>query len=196
MSSDRAPESLVSAWQQQPTSGFRMVPSDFARNMRADARKSRRQFGIGLVLSTLLTLWSGAVLFAEDDPILRVGAALTMLALVFSAAQIVVHIRRVRAVRFDVDRTSAPSLASARAYLRTRRVLHSGRWLWSRVVLLFPGPPLVFYGGTRNDSNSGVVFLVVWIWLLVVAVVVQRSATRRYDRLLHGLDDIECDSPV
>lgn len=197
MSSDGAPDSLVSAWQQQQSSGFRLVPADFARNVRADVRKSRRWLGICLALCAFLVLWSGAMTIAEVDPIMRLGAVLTIAGLLFSAAQIGIHLRRVRAARFAVDRASVPSLAYARAYLTTRREIHSGPWLWWRVILLFPGPPIFFYGGAPDGSNSWLVSLVVWTGLLVVAVfVTQRGAARSYDRLLRELDDIERQSPV
>ncbi len=196
MSSDRAPASLVSAWQQQQSSGFRMVPSEFARHVRADVRTTRRWIGRGVVISAFLILWSGGLLLSEDDPLLLLGALLTLLALAFSVAQIGAHSRRVRTARFDADRTSVPSLAYARAYLSTRREFHRGRWLWSRVMFLFPGPPLVVYGA-RNESSAWIVFLLVWVGLLLAAVfVVQRRAERRYDHLLRELDDIERQSPV
>ena len=200
MSSDRAPDSLVSAWQDQPTSGFRMVPSDFARRIRKDVRQSRWGFWIGLVFLAVMIIWVGAALFAETDPIRRVGQVLAILALVVLVGQMFVLRRRIRAVRFDILRTTSPSLAAARAYLTTRRAFHSGRWLWSRVIALFPVLPVAAYGQLRTDPDvmgDMLSWMSVWIALLAFAVfVVQRGAARAYDRLLRELDDIERQSPM
>jgi uncharacterized membrane protein len=201
MSSDRAPDSLVSAWQEQPTTGFRMVPSDFARKLRRDLRWSRPAFGIWLVFFAVLAIVGGAKLFSATDPILQVGHSLSVLAVAFFVGQVLVLRRRVRAARFDVDRTTVPSLAAARKYLDARRAFHSGRWLWSRVIVLFPVVPVLSYGQLRGDSFTmqgyltGV--LVPWIALIVFAVfIVQHGAARSYQRLLRELDDIERHSPL
>src|SRR5687767_7179230 len=119
MPSDRAPDSLVAAWQEQPTTGFRMVPSDFARKIRKDMRYSPREFWIFLVVFAALIIRSGVKLFAATDPVLQTGYVLWIVALVFFVGQMFVLRRRVRAVRFDILRTTAPSLAAARSYLTT-----------------------------------------------------------------------------
>jgi hypothetical protein len=201
MSSDRAPDSLVSAWQEQPTTGFRMVPSNFARKVRGNVRWSRRGFSIGLVFFAVMIIWGGASFFSENDPVSRVGYVLWVLAIGVFVGQTYVLRGRVQAARFDVDRTTAPSLASTRAYLVTRRAFHSGRWLWARIAVMFPVVPILSYGQLRGDSFTiggyltGV--LAPWMALLAFAVfVVQRAAARGYDRLLGELDDIERYSPL
>jgi hypothetical protein len=200
MSSDRAPDSLVSAWQEQATTGFRMVPSDFARKVRRDVRWSRPAFWISLVLFALLIIVGGARLFSATDPVVRVGHFLSVLAVGFFAGQLFVLRQRVRAVRFDVGRMTVPSLAAARAYLNTRRAFHRGRWLWWRVIVLFPVVPILSYGQLRPDVDAmdyltGV--LAPWVALLAFAVfIVQRGAARSYQRLLRELDDIERQSPA
>lgn len=201
MSSDRAPESLVSTWQQQPTSGFRMVPSDFARKIRKDVRYAPWGFWIFLVFFAVIVIWGGVNLVAETDPVRRVGHVLWMLTGVFFAGQMFVLRRRVRAVRFDILRTTSPSLAAARAYLIARRAFHSGRWLWWRIIVLFPVVPILTYGTVRHGPVTvGGFFwgtMVPWVALLLLAVfVVQRGAARAYERLLRELDDIERHSPM
>lgn len=201
MSSDRAPDSLVSAWQQQPTSGFRMVPSDFARKIRRDVRASRWGFWVFLVFFAVVIIWGGANLFAETDPVRRVGHVLWILTGVVFTGQIFVLRRRVRAIRFNVDRTTAPSLAAARAYLITRGAFHSGRWLWSRILVLFPVVPILNWGTLRNEPDAIPRFLwgvmVPWVALAALAVfIVQRGGRRAYERLLRELDDIERQSPL
>lgn len=200
MSSDRAPASLVSAWLEQPTSGFRMVPVDFAKKIRRDVRYAPWGFWIFLVFFAMLIIRGGVKLFATTDPVLRTGYVLSIVALVLFVGQMFVLRRRVRAVRFDILRTTAPSLAAARAYLTTRRAFHSGRWLWSRVIVLFPVLPVAAYGQLRTDSGvmeDMLYWMSAWIALLAFAVfVVQRGAARAYDRLLRELDDIERQSPL
>jgi hypothetical protein len=201
MSSDRAPDSLMSAWQAQQTTGFRMVPSDFARKIRKDVRYAPWGFWIFLVFFAVTIISTGAKLFAETDPVRRVGFMLAILTLVFFVGQILVLRRRVRAVRSDVLRTTSPSLAAARAYLIARRAFHGGRWLWSRIVVIFPVVPVLSYGAVRNDPDLILPFLlgtmVPWVALLLFAVfIVQRGAARAYDRLLRELDDIERQSPL
>lgn len=200
MSSDRAPDSLVSAWQEQPTSGFRMVPSDVARKIRADARLSRRALGIGIAVFAAVFVVFGTMMVSQPDPVRRFAHVVQLLGIAFFVGQFIVHRRRVRAARFDVDRTTVPSLTSARAYLETRRVFHSGTWLWSRVAVLFPGPPIEIYGQARTGvipMEAVLPSLLTWVALLAFAAfVVQRREARNYERLLHELDDIEGHSPL
>ena len=126
---------------------------------------------------------------------------LAILSVVFFIGQILVLRRRVRAVRFDILRTTSPSLAAARAYLVTRRAFHRGRWLWWRIIVIFPVVPILGYGTLRNEPDAIPRFLwgvmVPWVALIVFAVsIVQRGAARAYERLLRELDDIERHSPI
>ena len=201
MPSDRAPDSLMAAWQEQPTSGFRMVPSVFARKVRADVRQARWAFWIFLVLLGGMIIWAGVQLLAEVDLVRRIGHVLAILAVVVFVGQMFILRRRVRAVRSDVLRTTSPSLAAARAYLTTRRAFHSGRWLWWRIIVLFPVVPILDWGVLRNEPDAIPRFLwgvmLPWTALIVFVVfIVQRGATRAYDRLLSELDDIERQSPL
>lgn len=201
MSSDRAPDSLVSAWQQQPTSGFRLVPSKFARTVRTDVRHARWGFWIFLVFFAVAAIWGGVNLFSETDPIRRVGHVLWILTCAFFTGQMFVLRRHVRAVRFDILRTTSPSLAAARAYLIARRAFHSGRWLWWRIAVMFPVVPVLDYEILLIEPDGIQRFLwgvmLPWVALLAFAAfIVQRGAARAYGRLLRELDDIERQSPV
>ena len=97
MSSDRAPDSLVSAWQQQPASGFRIVPSVVAGKIRKDARWSRRGFGIGLVFFAFAFVLFGALWTSQPDPIRRLAHVVQLVGIAVLVGQIVVHRQRVRA---------------------------------------------------------------------------------------------------
>lgn len=201
MSSERAPERLTSAWLEQPTSGFRMVPADFAKKIRRDVRVSRWGFWIFLVFFAVMIIWGGANLVAETDLVRRVGHVLWILTAVVLVGQMFVLRRRVRAVRFDILRTTSPSLGAARTYLITRRAFHRGRWLWWRTIVIFPVVPILDWGILRNEPDAIPRFLwgvmVPWVALAAFVVfVVQRGAARAYERLLRELDDIERQSPM
>jgi hypothetical protein len=200
MSSERASDSLVAAWQQQAASGFRMVPSDVAKKIRGDARWSRRGFGIGLGFLALAFILFGTLWASQPDPVRRLAHIVQLAGIVFFVGQLVVHRQRVRAARFDVDRMTVPSLTSARTYLETRRRFHRGTWLWARIAVLFPGPAIDIYAQVRAGvigAEAGWRALFIWVALLATAVfIVQRGVARRYERRLRELDDIERDSPV
>jgi uncharacterized membrane protein YhaH (DUF805 family) len=200
MSSDRAPESLVSLWQDQPTSGFKMVPADFAKRMRKEVRNWRRSMWGGVTLFAFAALTSGWGLYQETDAMERLGLLLTMLVFVFFTGQILVHIRRLRAARFSVDRTTAPSLASARTYLEMRRDFHRGVWLWSRVIVLYPVVPVHVYTNEHNNPDAMLIMLVcLLVWTALMALIVfgiQLRTAKGYDCQLRELDDIERLSPV
>jgi hypothetical protein len=199
MSADRTPETLTSVWLQQPTSGFRMVPSDFANRLRREVRSFRGWLAVGLLTIAVMAVLSGFKLVVEADPLRRAGLVLIGLAAGFFLAQVVVHLRRVRAVRFDAGRTTVPSLAAARAYLETRRAFHRGPWLWSRVIALCPGAPIVAWAELRAEPHAAWLmsaYVVGWGLLLALIVFgVQLREARRYDRQLRELDDIEQQSP-
>jgi hypothetical protein len=200
MSSDRAPDSVVFVWQGQPTNGFRLVPSDFARRIHADARWARRWFIVGLGFFASMFVMLATLVLSQSDPIRRLAHVVELVAVAFFVGQFVVHRRRVRAARFDVDRTTVPSLASARVYLATRRAFHSGQWLWARIVVLFPGPPIDLYGQVRTGVigvEAALWAMLAWVALLAAAAfIVQRRAARGYERQLRELDDIERLSPA
>lgn len=199
MSADSAPESLVAAWQRQTTSGFRMVPSDFAGRIRADARRARRGFSIAAVFFVVLFILFGTLLSSQPDPMRRFAHVVQLAGVVFFAGQFVIYWQRVRAARFDVDRTTAPSLSSARRYLETRRSFLGGFLLWTRIAVLFPGVSIDIYAQVRAgiiSTDAGVRALLIWVALLACAVTVERAMVRRYDRTLRELDEIEQGSPV
>jgi len=176
-----------------------MVPADFAKQIRADARQSRWGFWIFLGFFALAFVLFGYLWASQPDPVRRLAHVVQLACLVFFAGQFVVHRQRVRAARFDIDRTTVPSLASARAYLETRRAFHSGKWLWARIAVLFPGPPIDIYGQVLTGVigvAAGWQALLIWVALLAaVMFIVQRRVARGYDRLLYELNDIERDSP-
>ena len=199
MSVDRAPEGLVNAWQQQTAGGFRLVPSDVAGMIRADVRRARRWFTIGAVFFVVAFILFGTLLSSQTDPMRRFAHVVMFAGIVFFAAQFVILWQRVRAARFDVDRTTAPSLSSARRYLEIRRAFQSGSKVWIRLAVLFPGVPIDIYAQVRAgiiSTDAGVRALLMWVGLLAVIVTVERVTTRRYDRALRELDDIEHGSPV
>ena len=200
MSSDRALESLLAAWQQQTATGFRMVPAQLARRIRADARQSRRGFALGVLFLVSVFVLFGALLARQPDPIRRTAHLVELASMVFIAGQLAVQRRRVLDARFDVDRTTVPSVTSARAYLEARRQFHSGAWLWSRIAVLFPGPPIDIYAQVRSgiiSSDAGLRSLLLWIALLAaVMFIVQRGVARRYERALRELEELERQSPV
>ena len=200
MSSDHSLDSLLAAWQRQPASGFRMVPSDVAGKIRADARQSRRGFILYLGFLALVFILFGYFLITQPDPIRKLAHIVQLAGIVLFVGQLFAHMRRVRAVRFDTDRTTRPSLTSARSYLETRRAFHGGIWMWARIVALFPGPPIDMYAQVHAgiiSTDAGLRALLIWVaGLLAAAFVVQGPAARSYERRLRELDDIERESPL
>ena len=75
----------------------------------------------------------------------------------------------------------------------------NSRVAWTRIALLFPGPPIDIYGQVLTGVigvAAGWRSLLIWVALLAaVAFIVQRRVAHGYDRQLHELDDIERDSP-
>lgn len=200
MSSEQALERLITVWREQSTDGFKMVPADFAKRMRKEVRHWRRSTWGGVALFAAAAMFSGWQLFWEPDPLERLGLLLMALVFLFFTAQIVVHVRRLRAARFSVDRTTAPSLTSARAYLQIRRDFHEGKWLWSRVAVLYPVIPVRVYANVHNGSDTmATMVIAVVLWTAVIALIVfgiQLRTAKGYERQLRELDDIERVSPL
>jgi len=86
------------------------------------------------------------------------------------------------------------------SYLETRHAFHSGTWLRSRIIVLFPGPPIDAYGQGRAGvipMDAALRSMLIWVALLAAVVFfVQCPIARRYERLLRELDDSERDSPL
>lgn len=179
------------AWREQASTGFRMSSQDLAARVGADERRFRRS---GMILSSIVVLEivAMAVIFVFfKDPLQRAGAALVAAGMLVIALQIAIHARRVAAARTAVQSTSQPSVAFVVRYLRVRRQFHSGVWLWTRLLALTPGLPVVVYAIARRDSDASVL-----AWAIAAAFVLllaggyrrQRTTARAYTRQIDALE--------
>lgn len=100
---------------------------------------------------------------------------------------------------------SPVSPAAYRLELERQRDFHAGGWLWSRVILLVPGPLLLLsnmgqaFSHTAYSPGSAaetalldaLLILVVFFALLVLAIPLNKFVARKYQRRIDDLDSIE-----
>lgn len=195
MRSDPVADAVVAAWRNQPTGGFRLSPDVISSTLRVDERKVRRDsFAAGAVIA-FLAVWFGFALASEADVTRRIGLMVIIGGLSYEVVQLLLHQRRVRAVRHDVDRTSENSLRAARLYLQARYEFLTGAWLWARGAALLPGVPIVAIGFARDPFKADVAAAglpmvwvpLAWIGMLTVATLLQLRVARGYRQQLEDL---------
>ncbi len=195
MISDPVTQALVETWGSQPASGFRLSPAVIVEKLSVDEKKVRRDFLLAGAMVALLIVWFGFTFASESDVVRRAGLAVIIGGLLYEVVQLMRHQRRVRAIRHNVNRTTADSLTAARTYLQARFEFLTGAWLWGRGVALLPGVPIVAFGFARDASKADVSVAglpmawvpAAWLALLIVATVSQVRIARRYRQQLDDL---------
>jgi hypothetical protein len=124
--------------------------------LRLDQRRVRRDFVVAGAIIVFLVIWFGFAFASEADPIRRIGLVVIIVGLLYEVLQLLVHQRRVRAVRHNIERTTANSLSAARAYLQARQEFLTGAWLWTRGAAMLPGVPIVALGFARDPLKAEV----------------------------------------
>ena len=96
----------------------------------------------------------------------------------------------------QISVAGATTLAFHREELARQRDFHRGWRLWTRLLLLVPGPQLFFLGFSREHPEVATTILFVAIAALVLAIAavpVNLQLARGYQRQLEELDRFERD---
>src|SRR5579864_1295746 len=135
MPGDYLPDDLKLLWQELSTNPLQLSPEQLRKEMEKLQRGLRRRFiiGGGAALS-VIAAWT-FYFFLFPNWLQRIGSVLTILGAGYTIVQL--KMRPARAIP-DVGKTDCTEFY--RAELGRQRDFHRGKWFWSRLVIVLPGP--------------------------------------------------------
>ncbi|HUR79959.1 MAG TPA: hypothetical protein VM733_04295 [Thermoanaerobaculia bacterium] len=179
---------LLSLWQTQtPDSPF-PKPDDVRRlvgKMERVRRRQRWDFCVALMLVSA-TIVALALIF--DHPLLRAGAAASLIGFAFLTYEILDHSRRSP----RPENGEVPSIQYHRALLEHGLAFHRTR-LWLRVLSVAPGGVLFFLGfAAARPSLAPVIYVELATFALAVSLIVpvNRKAAAKLERQLEQLEHL------
>lgn len=199
MTADTRPIDPRDIWQADGTGAGRLSPGELRARIDRLARTTRRRnYGalvvcaIVLAICVWLFLWIG-------EPLARIGALL----IVVGIGTIVFQVRANQgseqaAVRRASQMGETASVEFYRADLERQRDFHSGRRLWTRLLLFAPGPLIFFAGFARaHPEVAGTIRLeaIAAVALLIAAVPLNLWLAHGYQRQLDQLNLLLKDRP-
>ena len=186
MRSDYLPDDLKALWKE-----MEMDPPVFSPDqLRKEADKLRaglrRRSIIGGGAAWLVLVAFVVCFFFFSNTLERIGSAL----IVLGAAYMLVQLRmRPPRVLPDVGETGGTQFY--RAELKRQRDFHRGSWLWSRLLVLLPGPIVFMIGFVRAYPEAAPFMWLDFATLLVLAVLavpLNLRLARKYQRRIDTLD--------
>jgi hypothetical protein len=178
---------IVALWQQQTSEGFRMSSEEIQMNLQTLESKLRAQTRGGYLVCAFLVIAFTAWAFVEHDPLMRIGAAATVVATAFLGVQ--VHQSRFK--RADASSAALPSLEHLRNELQRRVDFHRGKRLWSRLLLLAPAGLLFFFAFARAHPEVITIIrfeIASFVVFILAAIPLNLKMAKKYQRQIDDLD--------
>jgi hypothetical protein len=178
-------------WREQPLEETTMSLAEIHNRIDRLALQVRRRNLIGglACLIVLLSFSFFAVIF--PNPMQRTGSMLTVAASLFLMYQLIR--RKMYPRRGQPLARQSDGLTFYRSELIRQRDFHRGWWFWSRFVALAPGPAIFCVGFARAYPSLAVYFVLealIFVALLIVAIPLNLSAAKRYQRELDTLESL------
>ena len=192
MPGDYLPDDLKLLWQELSTNPLQLSPEQLQQEMEKLRKGLRRRFviGGGAALS-VIAAWI-LYFFRFPNRLQLIGSILTVLGAAFLLVQL-----KMSPARTTPDVAETGCTEFYRAELERHRDFHRGKWFWSRLLVLLPGP-LVFWVGFAQAFPE-----IAWlIWLnlaaflilAMIAVPLNLRLARRYQRRIDALDAVLTDT--
>ena len=186
MAGDYLPNDLKVLWQELTTNPVQLTLDD----LRKEEGKLRKRVGRRSVVGGGAALIVGVVFtvyfFVFPNVLQRIGSVLTVVAAGFLLIQL-----RMRPARVMPDMGETESIRFYRAELERQRDFHRGRWLWSRLIILLPGPVVWMVGSVRAWPKATTLTwwtLAAFLILAVIGVMLNLRLARQYQRRIDALD--------
>ena len=188
MAGDYLPGDLKTLWKELSTNPLHLSPDQLRKEMEKLRKGLRRRFfiGGGAALSAIAA-WT-LYFFLFPNRLQRIGSVLTALGAGYTIVQL-----KLRPARNMPDVGETGCTEFYRAELERQRDFHRGKWFWSRLLILLPGP-LVFCVGFAQAYPE--IALLMWLNLVaililaVIAVPLNLRLARKYQRRIDALDAV------
>jgi hypothetical protein len=192
MTAEVYPDDPRSLWQADGSGAGRLSASELRARVQRLARTTRRRNYAALVVCGVVLAVCVWWFLWIDDPLARVGSVLTAV----GVGTIVFQVRANQmseqaAVRRASQMGETASVEFYRADLERQRDFHRGRWLWPRLLLLAPGPQILFVGFARAHPEVAATIRLEALAaaiLLLAAVPVNLWLAHGYQRQLDQLN--------
>jgi hypothetical protein len=191
MTTEFSSKDVRDVWQKQAAEPFRMSLDEIRRrNAQLDKTIRRRNIDTFVVRFLVVACFSFS-LFAFPNLIQRIGALLAVLGGGYLAYQIRVnHLQTRASASMAAKMGNAPSIDFYRAALEPERDFHSGISVWSRLVILAPGLPVLCIGEAIAHSDEAPSLCAVAVvcfafWAVVVPLSLRRA--RKYQCQIYEL---------
>ena len=186
MRSDYLPDDLKALWKEMEMSPPVFSPDRLRKEADKLRKGLRRRSIIGGGAAWFSIAGFVAYFFFFPNALQRIGSVLTVLAAAYFLVQL-----RMRPPRALPDVGEIGGVQFYRTELERQRDFHRGSWLWSRALVLLPGP-LIFCVGLAQAYPEIAVFvwleLAAFLALLVLAVPLNLRLARKYQRRIEILD--------
>lgn len=195
MDDEFTPDDVRNAWQNHNVPPFRMSLAEIqSRIEQFDKKMSKRKWK-GYAVCAAAIVCNVVAFFAFSNLVARIGAALTAWGAGYILYQVrLYHLNRKTAVANAARTGVAVSVEFYRAELQRIRDFTCGLWLWSRALMILPGP-LVFLIGLQVSFPGIEPFvyaeIALFVILLVMAVPINLRISRKYQREIDQLNNLQ-----
>jgi hypothetical protein len=162
-------------------------PRDVFLRTQQLLKKIRRRTLMGYAVLFILALSFGSFVFIVPNTLQRIGACLTVAAILYMAYQL--YESRCRDLPSETDLSACWNFY--RAELERQRDFHRGKLFWLRFVIIIPGYLLFCIGFAIARPELAPILaaiMVCFVALLIVAVPNNLRCSRKYQRQIDELD--------
>ncbi len=190
MNADINPGNLKVVWQSQALEGATMSLEQVRNRILKLEKTIRNRTRVGGSACIIILLAFAYAFAISTNVVQRIGAALCVLGGCYFIYQLILGMIRTH-VAFRLGNESETSVAFYRSELQRQRDFHRGLWLWSRLLVITPGPLIFCLGMALSSSaaaKTATLIASVLVLELIVAVPLNLRLAREYQHELESLD--------
>jgi hypothetical protein len=186
MAGDYLPNDLKVFCQELTTNPVQLTLDDLRKEEGKLRKGIRKRSVMGGGVALIAGGFWAVLFFVFPNVLQRIGSVLTVVGAGFLLIQL-----RMRPARVMPDMGETESIRFYRAELERQRDFHRGWWLWSRLIILLPGPVVWMVGSVRAWPKATTLTwwtLAAFLILAAIAVPLNLRLARQYQRRIDALD--------
>jgi hypothetical protein len=195
MGDEFTPEDVQNAWQNRNLPPFRMSPDEIRSRIEQFDRKIGKRKLLGYFVCVAAITGNLVLFIAFPNLVARIGAALTAWGAGYILYQVsLYHQKRKRAATSAAGLGTSVSVEFYRSELQQIRDYTCGIWLWSRALMILPGP-IVFLIGLQLSFPGIELYvyaeLALFLVLLAMAIPINLRISSKYQREIDELESLQ-----
>lgn len=197
MGDEFSPDDVRNAWQNNNLPPFRMSPAEIRKRIEQFDKMIRRRKLKGYGVCVAAIAGNLVLFFTFSNLVARIGALLTAWGAGYILYQVrLYHLNRKAAAATAARKGTVVSVEFYRAELQRLRDFTCGIWLWSRALMILPGP-LVFMIGLQFSYPGLELFIyaemALFLTLLTIAIPLNLRISRKYQLEIDELESLQKD---